>query len=410
MRNIAVIGGGAAGMAAAYFAAGNGDRVTVYERNEKLGKKLFITGKGRCNLTNDCDTADFFDNIPTNPKFLLSAVYGFTQRDLMDLMENEGGVMLKVERGDRVFPVSDKSSDIIKGFARLLEKRNVKVRLNTRVLGIEVKDNSITGIVTPSGSIKADAVIIATGGLSYPLTGSTGDGYEFAKSAGHTVTPLSASLVGIVTKNSAKVSDAQGLTLKNIGLTLKKGDKEIYSSMGELLITHFGVSGPLVLSASAHVKGDPLDYTLHIDLKPALDDKKLDDRILRDFAEQKNKQLKNALFGLLPKSLVEPIITLSGLNGDKNVNSVTKEERSKLLTTLKDLKLPVHSLRSIEEAIITRGGISVKEINPKTMESKLVKGLYFAGEVIDVDGYTGGFNLQIAFSTGCLAGQSASKI
>ena len=408
MRRIAVIGGGAAGMMAAYFAADGNSEVTIYERNQKLGKKLFITGKGRCNLTNDCDTQEFFDSIPTNPKFLLSAVYGFTPQDVMNLFEKEAGIPLKVERGNRVFPLSDKSSDIIRGFSRLLSSKGVHIRLNSHITGISADGGRVCGIFAGKEFVPADAVIIATGGLSYPATGSTGDGYAFAKSAGHTVTPLSPSLVGIVTRRAGMFTEARGLTLKNVGLTLQRGAREIYSDQGELLITHFGISGPLVLSASAHIKSDPRDYRVAIDLKPALDEKKLDARILRDFDAQKNKQLKNALFGLLPKSLVSPVLNAAGLSGEKSVNTITKEERSRLAGTLKALCMEVEALRSIDEAIVTRGGVSVKEIDPGTMESKKLPGLYFAGEIIDTDGYTGGFNLQIAFSTGRLAGICAS--
>lgn len=407
-RRVAVVGGGAAGMMAAISAAMNGAAVTIYEKNEKLGKKLYITGKGRCNVTNACEMQEFFDKIPTNPKFLMSALYSFTNNDLISMI-NEAGVPTKVERGGRVFPQSDKSSDILRGFERLLRKYNVDIRLHSEVEEIIVADGLVKGLAVGGEKIDADAVILATGGRSYPLTGSTGDGYRFARETGHRVTEIRPSLIPMVLKQGNILKEASGLSLKNVRLTLKRGDKAVYSDQGEMLITHFGISGPLVLSASAHItKGEPSDYAVYLDLKPALSDKQLDARILRDFAEQQNKQLKNALFGLLPKSMAGIILALAKLDGEKSVNSVTKEERAKLVSALKDLKLELTALRSIDEAIITRGGVSVKDIAPKDMQSRRVAGLYFAGELIDVDAYTGGYNLQIAFSTGWLAGKNAA--
>ncbi len=409
MHKVIVIGGGPAGMTAAIFAARGGAEVTLLERNEKPGKKLFITGKGRCNLTNDCDTDAFFEKIPTNPRFLMSAVYAFTPQDVMRLFE-DAGVPLKVERGQRVFPVSDKSGDIVRAMERMLISAGVRTLTGERASSLIIRDGAVLGVKCEGGSThRADAVIIATGGRSYPATGSTGDGYELARSARHTVTDLTPSLVPIVTREAALFADAQGLSLKNVTLTLKKGEKQIYSDMGELLITHFGISGPLVLSASAHIKGDASAYTIEIDLKPALDEKKLDARILRDFDAQKNKMLKNVLGALVPSGLVASVIRLSGADGDKSVNSVTREERAAIIETVKRLTMRVHSLRGMEEAVVTRGGVNIKEIDPHTMQSRKVNGLFFAGEVMDVDGYTGGFNLQIAFSTGRLAGISCAE-
>jgi len=407
-RRVVIVGGGAAGIMAAISAAKNGASVTIYEKNEKLGKKLFITGKGRCNVTNACEISEFFDKIPTNPKFLMSSLYSFTNNDLISLI-NDAGVPTKIERGGRVFPQSDKSSDVIRGFERLLRKYNVNVQLHSEAEEVIVENGAVQGIVIGGKRIAADAVILATGGKSYPLTGSTGDGYRFARETGHRVTDIRPSLIPMVLKQGNILKEASGLSLKNVRLTLKRGDKTVYSDQGEMLITHFGISGPLVLSASAHItKGEPSDYAVYLDLKPALSEKQLDARILRDFAEQQNKQLKNALFGLLPKSMAGIVLALGKLDGEKSVNSVTKEERAKLVGILKDMKLELTALRSIDEAIITRGGVSVKDIAPKDMQSRRVAGLFFAGELIDVDAYTGGYNLQIAFSTGWLAGKNAA--
>ena len=410
MRRVIVVGGGAAGMLAAISASRGGADVTICEKNEKLGKKLFITGKGRCNLTNACDIGEFFDKIPTNPKFLMSALYSFTNQDIISLINGEG-IPTKVERGGRVFPESDKSSDILKALERILKREGVKVRLHTPVEKLSVKDGAVDGVYLSGKFQSADAVILAAGGRSYPLTGSTGDGYRFAEETGHKVTEIRPSLIPMVLKQGNLMKEAAGLTLKNVRLTLKWGEKEVYSDLGEMLLTHFGISGPLVLTASAHIKkGAPSDHTVYLDLKPALSEKQLDARILRDFAEQQNKQLKNALFGLLPRNMAEILIKLSGVSGEKQVNAITKEERAKLVDTFKNMRLDITDLRSIDEAIITRGGVSVKDISPKTMESKKVSGLYFAGEMMDVDAYTGGYNLQIAFSTGWLAGKNAAEI
>lgn len=406
--NIVVIGGGAAGMMAAYAAAVNGAEVTILEGNEKLGKKLYITGKGRCNITNACDIEDFFSNIPTNPKFLYSALYTFTNDSLIELL-NENGLKTKVERGGRVFPESDKSSDVIKTLTLMLKKVGVEVRLKDKAKKIILKDGRAAGVLSASGEHACDRVIICTGGLSYPATGSTGEGHEFAKSLGHTVTSIEPSLVALAVKEQELVSMAQGLSLKNVRLTLTSGKKNLFTEQGEMLFTHFGVSGPLVLSASAHLtQKNIIGSKISIDIKPALDRETLDRRILRDFDEAQNKQLKNALFGLMPKSLVPVILKYSGLDGEEFVHDITRAQRERLLDALKGLTFNIHSKRSLKEAIITRGGVNIKEIDPATMESRKVKGLYFAGEILDVDGYTGGYNLQIAFSTGYLAGLSSA--
>lgn len=404
---LAVIGGGASGMLAAYAAAQNGADVTLFEANEKLGKKLYITGKGRCNITNACDTEDFFNNIPTNKKFLYSALYTFTNDMLISLL-NENGLVTKVERGGRVFPKSDKSSDVIRTLAEMLKKAGVKVKLNTKVKSLIFKDGAVDGVNTQNGKFFCDKTIVCTGGISYPLTGSTGDGYAFAKNAGHEIIKPEGSLVALTVNEQNLIKPAQGLSLKNVKLTLKNGKKELYSEMGEMLFTHFGVSGPLVLSASAHLPSGFNDAKIIIDLKPALSEEKLDKRIVRDFSQEQNKRLKNALFMLMPKSLAGVITEYSGLDPEKFVHDITKEERQRLILAIKSFTLTVKEKRSVKEAIITRGGVCVKEIDPATMKSRLTDNLYFAGEVIDVDGYTGGFNLQIAFSTGYLAGLSAA--
>ncbi len=405
---VAVIGGGAAGMMAAYAAASRGAEVTLFEKNEKLGKKLYITGKGRCNITNACDIEDFFPNIPTNPKFLYSALYTFSNDALISLL-NEYGLETKVERGARVFPVSDKSSDVIRTLHNMVIDSGATVRLKEEVKSLIIKDGRLKGIVTQEGKKLFDRVIICTGGLSYPSTGSTGDGYQFALSAGHAVKQTEPSLVALCVKQANLLKEAQGLTLKNVKLTLQNRGRILYQEQGEMLITHFGVSGPLVLSASAHLKGDLKDSILTIDLKPALTEEVLEKRILRDFSQEQNKQLKNALNKLLPKSMTGIMLEYAGLDANKFVHDITRQERDTLTKSIKNFKLDIQSKRSVKEAIITRGGVDVKQIDPSTMESKVVKGLYFAGEVVDVDGYTGGFNLQIAFSTGYLAGMSAAQ-
>lgn len=408
MSRVVVAGGGAAGMMAAIGAAGIGHEVHIYEKNEKLGKKIFITGKGRCNLTNACDTEELFGNIVHNPKFLYSSFYSFTNFDMMDLME-QCGCPIKTERGNRVFPISDKSSDVIRALSTRLRDLGVEVHLHEEVAELEAENGHITGIRLKKGSrhIPADAVIVATGGLSYPTTGSTGDGYRFAKAQGHTVTELSPALVPFETRESV-VKELQGLSLRNIRVRILKGSKELYEEFGEMLFTHYGVSGPVLLSASSYVaealKKEPL--TLSIDLKPALSEEQLDARILRDFEEIKNKQYKNALVHLLPSKLMPVIVSRSQISPDKQVNEITREERHRIIDQMKDFRLTLTGLRDYKEAIITQGGISVREINPSTMESRKVSGLYFAGEVLDLDGVTGGFNLQIAWSTGYLAGIS----
>ena len=407
MKSVIVIGGGAAGLMAAGTAAKEGHRVTLIEKNKILGRKVLITGKGRCNVTNNCEINEFIESVPVNGRFLYSAINAFTPKDTMNFFENLG-VPLKTERGNRVFPVSDRSADIVNALKKYNKGVNI---IKGKVVKINCEDNIITGVTakTENGhlSFDADAVIIATGGLSYPTTGSTGDGYRFAKELGHTIIPPKPSLVPIETKEEWP-KRLSGLTLKNVAIKVfDKNKKLVYSDFGEMLFTHFGVSGPIILSLSSHlrdIKGK--NYTMSIDLKPALDEGKLDARLLRDFNELKNKSLKNAMSKLLPSSMVLEFINLLSADPDMKVNMITKELRKKIIYLLKNLDLTLSDLRPIEEAVITSGGVSVKEINPKTMESKLVSNLYFAGEVIDVDAYTGGFNLQIAFSTGYLAAKN----
>ena len=405
---IAVIGGGAAGLMAAISAARMGARVTLFEKNDRFGKKLAITGKGRCNVTNDCTTEEFLQNVPTNARFLYSALGRFDTKDTQDFFES-AGVPLKVERGRRVFPVSDKADDIVRALVRTAREVGV-VNIVEKVRSIAIENGRACGIVTDSGRYTADAVIVCTGGKSYPRTGSDGDGYAFARAAGHSVTPLLPSLVPI-TSQSKICPSLQGLSLKNVSLTIvkKSNSKEIYSDFGEMMFTHFGLTGPMVLSASAHIPDIASgDYEAHINLKPALDEKTLDARILADFNKYANKDFLNALGDLLPQKLIPVVVSLSGIDERKKVNSITKEERRALVSVIRCLKISLSGFRPINEAIITKGGVSVKEINPKTMESKICERLYFAGEVIDVDAYTGGYNLQIAFSTGVLAGESAA--
>ena len=408
MSRVAVIGGGAAGMLAAIAAAEHGHQVQLFEKNEKLGKKIYITGKGRCNVTNACDTEELFAAVVHNPKFLYSSFYSFTNQDMMELVERNG-CPLKTERGGRVFPVSDKSSDVIRALTVCLKNAGVQVRLYEEVDSVETRDGRVSGIRLKKTReiVSADAVIVATGGLSYPSTGSTGDGYRFAEKTGHTVTDLSPALVPFETAEPVG-RDLQGLALKNIQAKILKGKKVLYEEFGEMLFTHFGVGGPVLLSASsygaAQLKKGPL--TLSLDLKPALSEEQLDARILRDFEEQKNKQYKNSLSRLLPAKMIPVIVERSGIDPDKKINEITKEERRRIVQAVKDFRLTLTGLRGYKEAIITQGGISVREINPSTMESKLVKGLYFAGEVLDLDAVTGGYNLQIAWSTGHLAGSS----
>ena len=407
-NKVIVIGGGAAGLFAAISAAENGADVILFEKNDRLGKKLRITGKGRCNVTNDCSTEEFLQNVPSNPRFLYSALSVLSTQDVKDFFENEG-VPLKTERGKRVFPVSDKAQDIVSALVSACKTRGVEI-INEKVRSLVIGDEKIKGIITERGEFSADAVIICTGGRSYTRTGSDGDGYGFAKSAGHTVTPLLPSLVPIVCAGKLCPS-LQGLSLKNVSLTItdKNTKKEVYSDFGEMMFTHFGITGPMILSASAHIPDISTGkYEAHINLKPALDEKTLDTRILSDFSKYSNKDLINALGDLLPQKLIPVVISLSGIDPRKKINSITREERQALISVIRGLRLNLTGFRPLEEAIITKGGVCVKEIDPKTMASKKCAGLYFAGEVIDVDAYTGGFNLQIAFSTGYLAGRSAA--
>lgn len=409
MKKVIVIGGGAAGMMAACMAAVEGAHVTLLEKNEKTGKKIYITGKGRCNLTNACQREEFLENVITNPKFLYSAFAQLDNQAVMNFFE-KAGCRLKTERGDRVFPVSDHSSDVIAALNGELKKNRVQVMLHTEVSELLLEEGSIKGVLLSDGKkLHADAVIIATGGRSYESTGSTGDGYRFAKQAGHTIKDLRPSLVPFVVKEEW-CKKLQGLSLKNVAVTLKKEKKKIYEGFGEMLFTHFGVSGPLILSASSFytAKYNGQEALLTIDLKPAMDREQLDKRILRDFEENAGKQFKNALDKLLPAKLIPVMVELSGIDPHKKTNEVTKKERSRLLELFKELKLTVNGCRGYGEAIITGGGVNVKEIDPKTMGSRLVNELYFAGEVMDVDALTGGFNLQIAWSTGALAGKSAA--
>ncbi len=412
MSQVIIIGGGAAGMMAAIAAARAGHKVRIYEKNEKLGKKVYITGKGRCNVTNACDTEELFQNVVHNAKFLYSSFYAFTNTDVMELIEHYG-CPLKTERGNRVFPVSDKSSDVIHALAVALRELDVEVELHEEVAEVLAEQGRVTGVRLKRGSrdVVADAVIITTGGLSYPSTGSTGDGYRFAKELGHSITELSPALVPFEAEDDA-CKKLQGLSLRNIRAEIRKGKKVLYSEFGEMLFTHFGVSGPVLLSASSYVadriKKEPL--TLSIDLKPALGEEQLDARILRDFEEAKNKQFKNSLNQLLPAKFIPVIIERSGISPEKKVNEITREERSHLVQAVKDFRITLTGLRDYKEAIITQGGVSVKEVNPSTMESKKTAGLYFAGEVLDLDAVTGGFNLQIAWSTGYLAGSSVPMV
>ena len=407
MSDIVVIGGGAAGMMAAVFAARAGANVTLLEKNEKLGKKVYITGKGRCNLTNDCDRDGFLAQVPRNPRFLYSALNFFAPRDMMALLE-ENGCPVTVQRGKRVFPSSEKASDVTKALTSLLRKLNVRVCLNAEVKTLTAEGGRLTGAELKNGTVqRADAVILACGGLSYPSTGSTGDGYRFAEALGHTVLSRSPVLVGLETEETWPRS-LQGLSLRNVTLTLSGGKKTLYTELGEMLFTHFGISGPLALEASCHLPDPPAGAKLAIDLKPGLPREQLDARVRRDFSEAGKKQLKSVLPGLLPASLAEIFPGLCGIDASLPCNQVTAAQREKLLTMLKALPLTVRAPRPIDEAVVTRGGVSIKEIDPGTMRSKLVPNLYFAGEMIDVDAHTGGFNLQIAWSTGALAGASAA--
>lgn len=408
MAKVIIIGGGAAGMIAAYSAALTSKQVILLEKNEKLGKKIFITGKGRCNLTNSSDMNTVMENVVSNKRFLFSAFKNFTNEDIMNLVENNG-TKLKIERGNRVFPVSDHSSDIIKSLENAIRDLHVDIRLNTKVDELIIENDRCIGVTIGKNKIMADAVIVATGGMSYQATGSDGDGYRFAKEAGLSVSKLYPSLVPFNIEGE-RIKALQGLSLKNIHAYIYNDKKLVYDEFGEMLFTHFGVSGPVIISASAvignkNIKG----YKLSIDLKPALDEEKLDERILRDFTEQKNKALKNSLNKLFPAKLIDEVIFQSKLDPDKKVNLLTKEERHSLVYATKNLEYVISSARGFNEAIITKGGVEVSQINPKTMESKKIKGLFFAGEVLDLDAFTGGYNLQIAWSTGYAAGEGAGN-
>ena len=408
-RRVIVVGGGAAGMMAAIAAAEAGASVTLIEKMKSCGRKLRITGKGRCNVTNDCTVQELMQNVPTNPRFLYSAFYGMSPQDTMAFFE-EAGVPLKVERGRRVFPVSDRADDIVNALLGVCRRAGVQTVFG-RVQELVCENDTIVGVKTDDGVLSANAVIVCTGGRSYPGTGSDGDGYRLAEAVGHTVVPPRPSLVPI-TSRSRLCPELQGLSLRNVSLRITRcgSPKTVYEDFGEMMFTHFGLTGPMILSASAHIADIAPDrYEAHINLKPALDEKTLDARILSDFKKYTNKDFMNALGDLLPRKLIPIIIRLSGIPEHKKVHTVTKEERACLVRAIRDLVIPLDGFRPIAEAIVTKGGVSVSEISPKTMESKRICGLYFAGEVIDVDAYTGGYNLQIAFSTGALAGRSAAK-
>ena len=411
---VVVIGGGPAGMMAAISASSKENEVIILEKKKSLGKKLLITGKGRCNITSSLTMNEFIKNIPGNGMFLYSAFNSFTNQDIIKFLK-EQGLEVKEERGNRIFPVTDKSQDVLQCFEKKLKELKVKIFYESPVTEILIDDeNKVCGVQTPKGKIKADKVILATGGKSYPLTGSTGDGYKLAQKLGHTITTIKPSLVPLETYEQDLHKELQGLSLKNVKIKIldSSKNKEIYEDFGEMLFTHFGVSGPIILSGSAHlVRYKNIDTLLQnkqikltIDLKPALTEQKLNERILRDFNEFKNKNFKNSLDKLLPQKLINTIIKYSKIDPEKQVNSITKQERKNLIQTLKNFKITIKNFRKIEDAIITSGGINIKEVDPKTMESKKINGLYFAGEILDVDGYTGGFNLQIAYSTGYVAG------
>ena len=412
MSHVIVVGGGAAGMFAAIAAAKNGHQVTLYEKNEKLGKKIFITGKGRCNITNAADMEELFDAVVTNSKFLYSSFYGYTNQNVIDFFE-DAGVPVKIERGNRVFPISDHSSDVIRALEREMKKVGVKVCLNTEVKSVEAEKGKFNKVVLKDTTTQtADACIVATGGLSYRSTGSTGDGFRFAENVGHKVTQCFPSLVPMETKEPW-ICELQGLSLRNVEAKILDGKKELYKDFGEMLFTHFGVSGPLIISASSYVgkkfmdkNGQKKELTLEIDLKPALTEEQLDQRVLRDFEENHNRHFKNAITKLFPTKLIPVMLELGGIDPEKKVNSIEKEERKQFVHLIKHFRMTLTGLRDYPEAIITKGGVNVKEIDPGTMESKLVKGLYFAGEVLDLDALTGGFNLQIAWSTGYAAGNA----
>ncbi len=408
MADVVVIGGGAGGIMAAIFAAREGGTVTLLERNDKLGRKIYITGKGRCNVTNDCDRDTFLREVARNPRFLYSALSFFTPQDMMALLE-ENGCPVTVQRGRRVFPQTEKASDVTRTLEKLMHQLGVRVRLGCRVKELATSQGQVRGVVLESGeALSADAVILATGGVSYPGTGSTGDGYRLAQMAGHTIVPPRPSLSAVETAETWP-RELQGLALKNVTLTLRRGKKTLYTELGEMLLTHFGISGPLVLEMSCHLPEELSDLQLTIDLKPGLSPEQLDARLQRELEAQPRKQLRSVMTTLLPSRMAELFPSLCGLDGSKVCAQVTRAEREQLSQMLKALPLTIARLRPIEEAIVTRGGVSVKEIAPGTMESKLLQGLYFAGELIDIDAHTGGYNLQIAFSTGALAGTSAAR-
>ena len=415
MSRVIVVGGGPAGMMAAITASENGNEVTIIEKMPSFGKKLLITGKGRCNITSSLYMSEFIKNTPGNGKFLYSAFQNYTNTDIIEFLKRQG-LDVKEERGNRIFPVTDKSVDVLNCFKKRIDELKIQYKLNTRVEKILIKNNEVLAIRTDREIIQTDKIILATGGKSYPLTGSTGDGYKIAKDIGHTIVPIKPSLVPLEVYEKELCKKLQGLSLRNVGIKIIDTDRRklVYEDFGEMIFTHFGISGPTILSGSAHLaKYKDIDYLLgknyiniSIDLKPALTEEQLDDRILRDFKEFKNKQFKHSLDKLLPQKMIPLIIELSKIDENKRVNEITKEERRNLVRLLKNFTITIKDFRPVEEAIITCGGINTKEIDPKTMESKIIKGLYFAGEIIDVDAYTGGFNLQIAYSTGYTAGMN----
>lgn len=407
MSKVIIIGAGAAGIMAAVSATLNGHTVSIYEKNDRIGRKLYITGKGRCNITNAADMKTIMENVVNNSKFLYSAFKQFDNQDVVEMLEN-AGCPTKVERGNRVFPVSDKSSDVIKAFQKILSELSVEVNLKAEVNSLIIEDSICKGIKLDDKSIYADAVIVATGGLSYPGTGSTGDGYRFAKNSGHKVGKLYPSLVPFTLEEKEEIKKLQGLSLKNVAVEIYDGDKNIYKDFGEMLFTHFGISGPTLISASSYaverIIDDKKKLRIVIDLKPALDNEKLDARLLRDFESAKNKQLKNVLPELLPLKLIPEVLRQADLKEDIKICNITRKERLKLLYALKNLSYTIDGVRGFEEAIITKGGVDVSDINPKTMESRLITSLYFVGEVLDIDALTGGYNLQVAWTTGYVAG------
>lgn len=408
MAEIIVIGGGAGGMLAAIYAAQSGAHVTLLERNEKLGKKIYITGKGRCNVTNDCDQEEFLRQVPRNPRFLYSALSMFSPQDMMALLE-KAGCPVVVQRGRRVFPATEKASDVTRALTRLLEKNGVRVMLNARVEMVLTTMGTVSAVKLRDGrELQADAVILATGGQSYPMTGSTGDGYRMAEQLGHRIMRPVPALSAMETEENWCAA-LQGLSLRNVTLSVKKGKKVLWQELGEMLFTHFGVSGPLVLEASSHLPEEPQGSEMFLNLKPGLTAQQLDARLTREFAAQSRKQLRNVLPALLPGKMAEVFADICGVDGNKTCDQITRAEREALCNAMQALPIRVKRFRPLDEAIVTRGGVSVKEVAPATMESKIVPGLYFAGEVLDLDAHTGGYNLQIAWSTGALAGQSAAQ-